>query len=191
MRAKEEPSSWPPPPLSATVRRRASGVKASVTVTRSAAACLPGTAAVYHGSREPAMLTDVDGGIVMGDKKTQPSRSKEESSPLQVVQAQVDAYNHVDIDAFLNTYAPEVNLYNFPDELLSSGLASMRENYAKLFEKAPQLHASITNRITQGNYVIDQEFVTGISGAKELAAVAIYEMKDGKIVNVLFLQERL
>jgi hypothetical protein len=123
----------------------------------------------------------------MSDKQTQPARSKEESSPLQVVQAQVDAYNRGDIDAFLNTYAPDANLYNFPDELLSSGLVSLREVYAKLFEKAPQLHASITNRITQGNYVIDQEVVTGFPGAKELTAVAIYEVKDGKIVNVWFL----
>jgi hypothetical protein len=29
----------------------------------------------------------------MCDKQTQPARSKEESSPLQVVQTQVDAYN--------------------------------------------------------------------------------------------------
>jgi len=126
----------------------------------------------------------------MSDKQTQPARS-EESSPLQVVQAQVDAYNRGDIDAFLNTYAPEVKLYNFPDELRSSGLARMREIYSKLFEKAPQLHASITNRITQGNYVIDQEVITGSPGAKELTAVAIYEVKDGKIINVWFLRERL
>jgi hypothetical protein len=64
----------------------------------------------------------------------------------------------------------------------------MRENYAKLFEKAPQLHAAITNRITQGNYVIYQEVVTGFPGAKELTVVAIYEVKDGKIVNVWFLR---
>jgi hypothetical protein len=129
-----------------------------------------------------------NGGIVMSDKQTQPARSKEESSSLQVVQAQVDAYNRRDIDAFLNTYAPEVNIYNFPDERRSSGLASMRQIYAKLFEKAPQLHASITNRITHGNYVIDQEVVTGFPGVKELTAVAIYEVKDGKIVNVWFLR---
>jgi hypothetical protein len=79
----------------------------------------------------------------------------------------------------------------FPDKLRSSGLASMREIYAKLFEKSPQLHALITNRITQGNYVIDQEVVTGSPGAKELTVVAIYEVKDGKIVNVWFLRERL
>jgi uncharacterized protein (TIGR02246 family) len=132
-------------------------------------------------------FTPVNGGIVMSDKQTQPARSKEESSPLQVVQAQVDAYNRGDIDAFLNTYAPDANLYNFPDKLFSSGLASMRERYAKLFEKAPQLHASITNRITQGNYVIAQEVVTGSPGAKEFTAVAIYEVKDGQIVNVWFL----
>jgi hypothetical protein len=132
-------------------------------------------------------FTPVSGGIAMCDRQTQPARSEGESSPLQVVQAQVDAYNRGDIDAFLNTYAPDANLYNFPDELFSSGLASMREGYAKLFEKAPHLHASITNRITQGNYVIDQEVVTGIPGTKELTAVAIYEVKDGKIVNVWFL----
>jgi hypothetical protein len=90
--------------------------------------------------------------------------------------------------AVIDAFAPEVNLYNFPDKLLSSGLASMRENYAKLFEKAPQLHASITNRITYGNYVIDQEVLTGIPGTNELTAVAIYEVKDGKIVNVWFLR---
>jgi hypothetical protein len=132
------------------------------------------------------MVTGVDGGIAMSDRQTHVVRS-EESNPLQVVQAQVDAYNRRDIDAFLNTYAPEVNLYNFPDELLFSGLESMHEGYAKLFEKAPQLHASITNRVTQGNYVIDQEVVTGIPGAKEHTAVAIYEVKDGKIVKVWFL----
>jgi predicted SnoaL-like aldol condensation-catalyzing enzyme len=55
-----------------------------------------------------------------------------------------------------------------------------------LFEKASQLHASITNRITQGNYVIAQEVVTGSPGAKEFTAVAIYEVKDGQIVNVWF-----
>jgi uncharacterized protein (TIGR02246 family) len=80
----------------------------------------------------------------------------------QVVQAQVDAYNRHDIEAFLNTYAPEVEIYDHPDKLRLSGLEQMRKSYTAFFSKHPTVTAIITNRIVQGQYVIDHEAVTGL-----------------------------
>ena len=71
--------------------------------------------------------------------------------PERVVQEQVEAYNRRDLDAFLATYSPEIKLHNFPDELTSSGLESMRERYGSMFERAPDLHVKIASRSLGGS----------------------------------------
>jgi hypothetical protein len=58
---------------------------------------------------------------------------------------------------------------------------AVQHGRAAIFERAKV--AAVTR--------IDQEVVTGIPGAKELTVVAIYMVKDGKIVNVWFFRERL
>lgn len=51
-------------------------------------------------------------------------------TPEQVVQIQLDAYNRRDIDAFLDTYADDVKMYNFPDKLTTSGKAEMKFSFS-------------------------------------------------------------
>ncbi len=108
-------------------------------------------------------------------------------TPEAVVQAQLEAYNARDIDAFIATYADDVKLFELPDKLLSEGTATMRERYGKLF-KDERLHATIVNRIALGNTVIDHERVrlTFPQGPGTVEAVAIYEVSDGKITKVWF-----
>lgn len=106
----------------------------------------------------------------------------------QVVQAQVEAYNRRDLEGFLATYAPDARLYTHPDQLRRSGVDQMRQAYGRLFASSPQLHARITQRIVQGNYVIDHEHVTGLPNGAENSAVAIYEVRNGKIQNVWFIR---
>jgi hypothetical protein len=100
--------------------------------------------------------------------------------------SKADAYNRHDLEAFLKTYSPEIKLYEFPDKELSSGLEPMRETYGKLFKKNPDLKAKIVGRIVQGDYVIDQEELSGIPSP--FTAAAIYRVKDGKIAAVWFLK---
>ena len=104
-----------------------------------------------------------------------------------VVQAQLEAYNARDIDAFIATYADDVKLFELPDRLLSEGTAPMRERYGKLF-KDERLHATIVNRIVMGGTVVDHERVhlTLPQGPGTLEAIAIYEVRDGKITKVWF-----
>ena len=110
-----------------------------------------------------------------------------EPTPEAVVQAQLEAYNARDIDAFIATYADDVKLFELPEKLLSEGTADMRERYGKLF-KDERLHATIVNRIVMGNTVVDHERVrvTLPQGPGTVEAVAIYEVRGGKITAVWF-----
>ncbi len=106
-----------------------------------------------------------------------------------VVQQQVNAYNARDVEAFLATYGPEIELFYHLTDLRYAGLEEMREAYQSLFEAAPELHVEIVARITLGNYVIDREKVTGFSDGETKNAVAVYLVEDGLIRKVWLLKE--
>jgi imidazolonepropionase-like amidohydrolase len=109
------------------------------------------------------------------------------ATAADVVQRQVNGYNARDIDAFLDTYQPDVKLYEQPDKLVMSGTEAMRKVYAKLFENSPQLHVRIVRRMELGKRVIDEEEVTGVGpNSKTLHAAAIYEVEQGRIARVWF-----
>jgi hypothetical protein len=117
-----------------------------------------------------------------------PPAAKAVPAPPEIVQAQVEAYNRRDLDGFLSFYADDAQIFDYPDRLLMSGKDAMREGYRKLFEPAPQLHAAILHRIAFDRFVIDQEKVTGRQDGVTIEAVAIYEVRDGRIVRVTFLR---
>ncbi|MFK7934877.1 MAG: nuclear transport factor 2 family protein, partial [Saprospiraceae bacterium] len=102
----------------------------------------------------------------------------------QLAQQQLNGYNARDIDAFLAPYADDVEIYRFPDELQYTGKEKMRNNYGNMFAKYPDLYCNLVNRIVQGDTVIDQELVT--RGGKQMEAIAIYKIADGKIKQVYF-----
>ncbi len=107
----------------------------------------------------------------------------------QIVQRQLDAYNKRDIDAFIATYNPAIQIYRHPDQLLYDSLDQMRERYAAMFLQTPDLHCQIVNRVVLGDYVIDKERVTGFPNGKVVRAVAIYEVKEALITRVWFIRE--
>lgn len=108
-------------------------------------------------------------------------------TPLALVQRQLNAYNVRNTDAFLEPYADDVEIYDFPGKLVEKGKNNMRIEYQKIFEKLPDLHCEIKERIVQGNIIIDKESVTG-AGPQAIEATAIYEIKNNKISKVYFIQ---
>jgi uncharacterized protein (TIGR03067 family) len=113
-------------------------------------------------------------------------REKNPPDPEKIVQEQVEAYNRHDIEAFLKTYSADIRLFTYPDQEMGVGLESMRKTYGKIFAENPKLKVEIAKRIVQGEYVIDHEQVN--TGSRQFAAVAIYRVKDGKIIEVRFLK---
>ncbi len=108
--------------------------------------------------------------------------------PEAVVQAQLEAYNARDLEAFLATYADDAELHAFPGTLQTKGKAGMRTRYAVRFGDA-LLHAIVVKRIVMGSTVIDHERVraTLAGGPGVLEAIAIYEVRAGRIVKVTFI----
>jgi hypothetical protein len=107
------------------------------------------------------------------------------TDPEAIVQAQLEAYNAHDIDAFVATYADDAQIFEHPAKLLAAGPAQLRERYTARF-KEPNLRAVVAKRIVMGNMVIDHERVTRtfpeVPGMLE--GVAIYEVQSGKIAKV-------
>lgn len=108
-----------------------------------------------------------------------------EASAEIPVQAQLEAYNARDIDKFLEPYAEDVQVYDYPDKLRYVGKEIMRKNYNAFFRSTPDLHCELKNRIIIRDKVIDEESVT--ANGRLLHAVAVYEVKNGKIVKVMFI----
>ena len=111
----------------------------------------------------------------------------EQVSPEVIVQQQLDAYNAKDIDAFAATYSEDIKLYRFPNNVMSEGKANLRQQYGAMFSSVKDLKAELMNRIVVGNKVIDEEKVT--FNGNTFSAVAIYEVTNGLISSVTFIQE--
>ncbi|MCV3766618.1 nuclear transport factor 2 family protein [Rhizobium sp. TRM95796] len=103
------------------------------------------------------------------------------------VQAQLDAYNARDIDAFMLFWAADCGYYAFPSTLLARGAAEIRARHVERFRE-PDLHGRLVSRIALGDLVVDHEIVTRNfeEGRGEVEVVAIYEIRDGLIANAWF-----
>jgi putative hydrolase of HD superfamily len=110
-----------------------------------------------------------------------------DTSPLAVVQAQLDAYNAKDIDALMRTYAPDAEQFALHGERLAKGHEEMRARYLARFAE-PDLHARLLSRIVMGNFVTDLELITRNfpEGVGTLEMLCIYEVTDGRIQRASF-----
>lgn len=106
-------------------------------------------------------------------------------TPYALVQRQLNAYNGHNLEAFLEPYADDVEIYDFPNKLQMKGKEAMRKAY-QFITQEPTLHCELRGRIIQGNTVIDHERVR--FGKNMVEAIAIYKIENGKIKRVYFTQ---
>ncbi|WP_431262987.1 nuclear transport factor 2 family protein [Roseateles chitinivorans] len=99
------------------------------------------------------------------------------TSPADLVQAQLDAYNAHDVEALVATYAADARQYEYPDRLIAQGAAALRERMATRFE-ASRPQAQLLHRIAVGNTVIDHERIVNQTpdGPVVRELIAIYEV---------------
>jgi hypothetical protein len=71
----------------------------------------------------------------------------------QVVKKQLDAYNAKDIDLFMTCWADDALYYEFPDILLASGAAAIRERHLVRFRE-PDLFGKLISRTVLHNKVV-------------------------------------
>jgi hypothetical protein len=107
-----------------------------------------------------------------------------------IIDGQLEAYRKRDLEGFLGFYSPEIAIKSGDGKTLMGGLNAMRRNYGKSFAENPIVKVVIANRIVFGEFVIDEEYLTGFTrpgspiGAR---AVLIYRVRDELISDVILL----
>jgi uncharacterized protein (TIGR02246 family) len=112
------------------------------------------------------------------------------SDATDLVDRQIAAYRDRDLDRFLSFYAEDVKIRDFDGNVLVDGREGMRGMYGPLFRDSPELSVDNPHRIVSGDYVIDEEHISGFNLAgfpPETQAVVVYRIRDGLIRDVLFL----
>jgi len=106
------------------------------------------------------------------------------------VRNQLTAYNNRDIDAFMRCYAEDCLVEDGMGNTLMQGAEAMRASYAAMFASSPKLHCRLASRVVVGNYILDEERVTGRAGSEdeERHVVAVYRIEGGLIQHVRFLR---
>ena len=110
------------------------------------------------------------------------------TNPEQVVQAQLEAYNARNIDLFASCHSADIKIKNSqegaPDII---GQESLIKAYQFLKTAPKSFKVILENRIVNGPVVVDYERLTGLGdGRDDMFAVAVYEVRNGKIVSVWF-----
>ena len=106
--------------------------------------------------------------------------------PLDLVQAQLDAYNAQDLDAYVGFFAEDCIIAPINGQPSETSRDAIKARYAKAFAQFPQNKAELKSRIAVGNTVVDHELVIRSPSGEQFEIIAIYTFKDGLISRVDF-----
>jgi hypothetical protein len=106
---------------------------------------------------------------------------------LDVVRAQLDAYNARDIEAFMRCWHEDAEFFTFPDEPLAVGAAAIRERHVLRFQDEA-LDARLLSRFAVDDVVVDRELVTRTfpEGIGQVDVMGIYSVREGLIRKAWF-----
>ncbi len=110
---------------------------------------------------------------------------------LEMIDAQVAAYNARDVERLLSYYAPDAVIEYDATGQRVVGHEQLRKRYNTSFANHANdnIEAVVVNRICIGNYVVDEERGTDPSNPDAVHVVAIYRVEGGKIAHVRLLIE--
>ena len=112
------------------------------------------------------------------------STASKSTSLEAIIDAQLAAYDRRDVEGFLSYYSEDAKLFDHPNQLTESGKEQLRTRYQRSFSNK-NVRAVIIKRIVFDRFVNDHERLTGHPDGL-IEAVAVYEIKDGKIITVTF-----
>jgi uncharacterized protein (TIGR02246 family) len=99
----------------------------------------------------------------------------------QIVQRQVNAFNHHDAAIFAETYEADGLMLRSEGTLRSR--RKIEATYRNLFAQNPQLHSEVVERDVLGSVVVDRQRVTGFADGSTVEAKVTYEVRNGAIAD--------
>jgi hypothetical protein len=101
---------------------------------------------------------------------------------VSVIDRVIEALNAHDIDRFVSCYAGDATIENGYDEVLVRGHGGLRSRYGAMFEAMPDVRVEVLARIETGEFVVQEEVVTGRAPKPE-RHVAVYLVRDDLIAR--------
>src|SRR5262245_39868402 len=98
-----------------------------------------------------------------------------------VVDRVLAALNEQELDAFLAGTTPDATIGNGLEEIRASGHNEFRALYGAMFERYPNLQIEAGWKTAVGEFVVQEETVTGRGGHER--HVAVYLLVDGVIAR--------
>ena len=138
---------------------------------------------------QDAVLDALNARRVMSSVSPPGSRMLSEAD-MDPVQEQLDAYNARDLERFLACYDPQVIIEDAAGGRLMEGIEEMRAGYGALFANSPRLRAEVPTRIRAGEFVVDEEQVSGLNLPglpEEMHVAVVYRVGGDRITHVRLL----
>jgi hypothetical protein len=104
------------------------------------------------------------------------------SSASTVIDRLLAAMNALDVDGFVSCYASSATIEDGEDRVLARGHEEIRSRYRQMFIDFPNLHVEQQGRWAVGQYIVEDECVTGRERMPE-RHIAVYLVVDGQIVR--------
>jgi hypothetical protein len=111
-----------------------------------------------------------------------------EHSPLSVVNKRTKALADHNFDAFMSTYAEDVQLFVYPDKPLGRGKEHIKMLFAPMF-KTGDVEIAVAQQLVSDSFVVSESTLS--FGDKSETTTAVYEVRDGLIQSVRFLRDGL
>jgi hypothetical protein len=87
------------------------------------------------------------------------------------VEEHIQAYNERDLDRFVACFSSDCVMEDARGVVLAHGHAELRAGFGRLFDENPELHCDVVSRVRVGEYVVDEEHITGRVGGEQHAVV--------------------
>jgi putative hydrolase of HD superfamily len=100
---------------------------------------------------------------------------------MSVVDRVLAALNAKDLDAFVACYGPEATIEDGYDRVAARGHDGLRARFAPMFEAFPAIHVEPGWRTEAGDFVVQEETVTGRGDHER--HVAVYQIENDLIVR--------
>lgn len=108
-------------------------------------------------------------------------------TPLEIVNKRMAFYNQHNFTEFIKLYAPNVEIYTYPNTLLATGTDNVTSIFKpKFIDKS--IKVEIISQMFNGNYVINHEIVS--ENGIQTKYISIYEVKDDLIKSVKFVRDK-
>jgi hypothetical protein len=100
---------------------------------------------------------------------------------MNVVDRVLEALNAADIDAFIRCYRADATIENGYGRIAATGHDELRAMYGAMFDAYPDIRVEPGWRKQVGEFVVQEETVTGRRGHEQ--HVAVYQVENDVIVR--------